>query len=97
MLYYLEETKEPDGYNRLAAPIKVEISATYDDAGTGAATVAYNENDVANPDIKVLNQTGTELPTTGGMGTTLFYVVGGLLVAVAVVLLVTKKKMSADK
>lgn len=97
MLYYLEETKEPDGYNRLAAPIKVVISATYDDAGTGAATVTYNENDVANPDIKVLNQTGTELPSTGGMGTTLFYVVGGLLVAVAVVLLVTKKKMSADK
>ena len=52
---------------------------------------------MANPDIKVLNQTGTELPSTGGMGTTLFYVVGGLLVAVAVVLLVTKKKMSADK
>ena len=88
-MYYLEETKEPDGYNRLAAPIKVVISATYDDAGTDAATVTYNENDVANPDIKVLNQTGTELPTTGGMGTTLFYVVGGLLV--------TKKKMSADK
>ena len=97
-VYYLEETKEPDGYNKLANPIKVVISATYDDAaGTGTATVTYNEDDVANPDIKVLNQTGTELPSTGGMGTTLFYVVGGLLVAVAVVLLVTKKKMSADK
>ena len=93
MLYYLEETKEPDGYNRLAAPIKVVISATYDDAGTGAATVTYNENDVANPDIKVLNQTGTELPSTGGIGTTIFYIVGSLLAVGAVILLVTKKRM----
>ena len=45
----------------------------------------------------VLNQTGAELPSTGGIGTTVFYVVGGLLVAVAVVLLVTKKKMSVNK
>ena len=45
----------------------------------------------------VVNKSGSTLPSTGGMGTTLFYVVGGLLVAVAVVLLVTKKKMSADK
>ena len=45
----------------------------------------------------MVNQAGTELPSTGGIGTTVFYVVGGLLVAVAVVLLVTKKKMSVNK
>ena len=45
---------------------------------------------------KVVNQAGTVLPETGGMGTTLFYTVGGLLVAAAVVLLITKKRMSAN-
>ena len=44
--------------------------------------------------IDVENKTGTELPSTGGMGTTLFYVLGGVLVAAAVVLLVTKKRMA---
>lgn len=42
----------------------------------------------------VANNTGVELPATGGMGTTIFYVVGSILVLVAVVLLVTKKRMS---
>lgn len=45
-------------------------------------------------EVKVLNQSGTELPSTGGMGTTIFYVLGGVLVLVAVVLLVTKKRMN---
>ena len=44
--------------------------------------------------IDVLNQAGTELPSTGGMGTTLFYALGGILVLAAVVLLVTKRRMS---
>ena len=42
----------------------------------------------------VANNTGVELPATGGMGTTIFYVVGSILGLVAVVLLVTKKRMS---
>lgn len=42
----------------------------------------------------VVNQSGAELPSTGGMGTTLFYVLGGVLVLAAVVLLITKKRMS---
>ena len=42
---------------------------------------------------KINNQSGTELPSTGGIGTTLFYVVGGVLVVGAAVLLVTKKRM----
>ena len=43
--------------------------------------------------IKVLNQTGTELPGTGGMGTTIFYTLGGVLVVGAAILLVTKKRV----
>jgi len=47
--------------------------------------------------VDVLNQTGDELPSTGGIGTTIFYIVGGVLLAGAVVLLITKKRMSAAK
>lgn len=46
--------------------------------------------------IEVNNNSGTELPSTGGAGTTLFYVLGSILVLAAVVLLVTKKRMSAE-
>ena len=45
--------------------------------------------------IQVINNTGIELPHTGGIGTTIFYAVGGVLVLAAVVLLVTKKRMSS--
>ena len=44
--------------------------------------------------LVVVNKAGTELPSTGGMGTTVFYVLGSVLVLGAVVLLVTKKRMS---
>jgi len=47
--------------------------------------------------LKVENQSGALLPSTGGIGTTIFYVAGGILVLAAVVLLVTKKRMSAEK
>ena len=90
--YYLEETEAPAGYNKLAAPVKVKIEASTD-GGTGKVT--YNET--ATGTVEIENRTGTELPSTGGIGTTVFYVIGGLLMTVAVVLLVTKKKMSATK
>lgn len=85
--YYLTETKAPAGYNKLA----------------GAVTITIGENGVVNAtaeapqgvdEVKILNQSGTELPSTGGMGTTLFYVLGSVLVVGAVVLLVTRKRMS---
>lgn len=43
--------------------------------------------------VQVINNAGATLPSTGGMGTTLFYVIGGGLMVAAVVLLVTKKRM----
>ena len=85
--YYLTETAAPAGYNKLA----------------GAVTITIGENGVVNAtaeapqgvdEVKILNQSGTELPSTGGMGTTLFYVLGSVLVVGAVVLLVTRKRMS---
>ena len=94
--YYLEEVEAPAGYNKLAAPVKVTITATIDATiNVGTATVTYGENSTGT--VKIENKTGVELPSTGGVGTTIFYVIGGLLMAVAVVLLVTKKKMSATK
>ena len=47
--------------------------------------------------INVVNNAGTLLPSTGGIGTTIFYVVGGILVAAAGVLLITKKRMSKEQ
>lgn len=55
-----------------------------------------NLENAANPDIKILNNTGAELPSTGGIGTTVFYVLGGLLVVCAGVLLITKRRMNKN-
>ena len=93
--YYLEEIKAPDGYNQLKDPVKVVITATIAGDKTGMATITYNET--ATGTVRIENQTGVELPSTGGIGTTVFYVIGGLLMGVAVVLLVTRKKMSTSK
>lgn len=79
--YYLEEIKAPDGYNKLTAPVTVTITEDGKVNGTADGTVY------------VSNNAGATLPSTGGMGTTLFYVIGGGLMVAAVVLLVTKKRM----
>lgn len=76
--YYLEETTVPDGYNKLASRQPVEIK-------TGAKVAV---------EVEVENNAGSELPSTGGIGTTLFYVIGGLLMVGAVVVMVTKKRIS---
>ena len=83
--YYLVETKAPAGYNKLEKPYKVEVKG-----GTTEAELSVT--------AKVENSAGALLPSTGGMGTTVFYVLGFALVMGAVVLLVTKKRMSdADR
>ena len=98
--YYLEETEAPAGYNKLTEPIEVEINATTS-ITSGSETVQYkNSNEdsytqATDATVKVLNQAGKQLPSTGGIGTTIFYVIGGGLMAVAAVLLVTKKRMNS--
>lgn len=108
--YYLEETKAPTGYNLLADPIKVVITATIkDNDGVPGVENALEKLEITvgekteagNASTGIVNTTvqnnkGATLPETGGIGTTIFYVVGGLLTVGAVVLLVTKKRMSAD-
>ncbi len=83
--YYLHETEAPAGYNKLTADREVVIdgsAATKDNLTSLTATA------------KIANSTGSLLPATGGMGTTLFYTVGAVLVLAAVVLLVTKKRVN---
>ena len=80
--YYLVETKAPAGYNRLEEPVTVTV------AGSDADPTSLTVNE------KVENSAGTLLPSTGGMGTTVFYVLGAVLVVGAGVLLITKKRMS---
>ena len=81
--YYLTEKTAPAGYNTLKEPVEVVIN----DKGE----VTYNKTSTG--EVKVLNQTGTELPSTGGMGTTVFYILGSVLVLGAAVVLVTRKRM----
>lgn len=94
--YYLYETKAPAGYNRLTDAVKFEITATYSDAGDSctSATATVNNVEQSSVSVNVENNRGSTLPSTGGIGTTIFYVIGGGLMAVAAVLLVTKKRMN---
>ena len=106
--YFLKETLAPSGYNTLAEPIKLVISADTSNGqnGFGAVTElttikvtvddgSANPGNVANGTvgIDVKNNQGTTLPGTGGIGTTIFYVVGGGLMVAAAILLITKKRM----
>ena len=95
-IYYLQETKAPAGYNLMETPVKVEIAPTYDKDGN-LTSVEYKVDDIKQESntVGVRNSSGSTLPVTGGMGTTLFYVFGGIMVLGAVVLLVTKKRMAA--
>lgn len=88
-IYYLTETKAPAGYNMLAGPVTVVIGENGVVNGTTEAPQGVNE-------VKVLNQTGAELPSTGGIGTTIFYVLGAALVIGAGVLLVTRRRMNKN-
>lgn len=108
--YYLEETKAPSKYNKLSEDVTIVISASTENNQTwnGTASDALTKIDVTangkksdgnvnegSVKVTVENNQGSTLPTTGGMGTTVFYVVGSILVLGAAILLITKKRMSA--
>lgn len=110
--YGLLETEAPKGYNLLKAPVIVTLTTAYAEEGSvktatvtaegasvtnGTVTLSADQN--ANQPLataQVINESGNELPSTGGIGTTLFYVVGTLLVLGAGVVLVTRRKMDAE-
>ena len=102
--YKLVETTTPSGYNTIP-DIEFTISAGHVDgdipslntlsgnvaSGTATFTAVVNDGSLS---TDVVNNSGAQLPSTGGIGTTIFYVLGSVLVIGAAVLLVTKKRMS---
>ena len=86
--YYLEEVETPAGYNQLTARQKFIISDSDLDAVFSGGIFSTGSG------VHVVNKTGSMLPETGGIGTTIFYVLGGLLFGTAVVVLVSKKRMN---
>lgn len=81
--YKLEEAKQPAGYNKLSGPVTVVINEN------GKVTVDGVDADP----VKVENKTGTVLPSTGGAGTTMIYLIGGALVLGSGVVLATKRRV----
>ena len=96
--YYLVEKTTSTGYNLLTEPVIVTITDTSSDT-TISHSVSYRigeDGTAATGTVTVQNNSGTVLPSTGGIGTTIFYVVGSILVVAAGVLLITKKRMSRE-
>ena len=88
-IYYLKEIEAPKGYNKLANLIKITISQN--DAKNQVVTVGDDTNPV--DEVGVENKTGTVLPSTGGAGTTMIYLVGAILVLGSGVVLSTKRRV----
>lgn len=93
--YYLSETKAPSGYNLIKDAIKVTVDANAKADNTDVESLSIYQDDSAEAVeyIGVENKTGSLLPFTGGIGATIFYIVGGALIVVALVLLITHKRV----
>ena len=110
--YGLLETVAPKGYNLLKDPVIVTLTGAYTEGTSGkTATVTASGADVTNGTVNlnaaqdanqplatatVINNSGAELPSTGGIGTTIFYAIGAILVVGAGILLVTRRRMNAN-
>ena len=101
--YRLTETEAPQNYNKLTDPIEFTVSAEHDveeanpqltaltgDTFTGNVTTGILSTEI-------VNESGSKLPSTGGIGTYIFYILGTILVAGAFILIVSKKRMSTEK
>lgn len=105
--YWLEETVAPDGYNKLNERVEVKIICVINDKDGSISTPPALSNTTSTPPaseggkitwagcVNVENTTGAQMPETGGIGTTIFYTLGGLMVVAAGVLLVTKRRMQS--
>lgn len=95
--YYLRETQAPAGYNSLKKDVKVEITATYKENGELLDSSATSTNNKQYVQVQsIANKAGAVLPSTGGIGTTIFYVLGSILALGAAVLLIAKKRMNGQ-
>ncbi|SEQ12010.1 LPXTG-motif cell wall anchor domain-containing protein/fimbrial isopeptide formation D2 domain-containing protein [Streptococcus equinus] len=108
--YVLKETKTPDGYNTIeecrngGKGIEFSIVSDYSKKDglqllkvTGTDREFTSDLSAGSLKADIVNRQGSLLPSTGGMGTTILYVVGSILVLVAAILLITKKRMDAAK
>ena len=90
-VYYLYETEAPKGYNKLKNPVQINIESS----GLVSFIIPGGSLQYVRPyqAVKIENKTGTVLPSTGGVGTTMMYIVGAMLLIGSGVLLITKKNM----
>lgn len=109
--YFLEEIEAPDGYNKLTQAKKVTVNPTRTAIDSETKATLESDEDIAaaeavgklawvydaNITSEVANLSGSVLPETGGIGTTIFYIVGGLLVVGAGILLVVRKRMNREE
>jgi fimbrial isopeptide formation D2 family protein/LPXTG-motif cell wall-anchored protein len=104
--YTITEIKAPDGYNLLSNPITLTVGfqapATTSTtnlgkwtftAKVGTAAMTEATGTMTGGELRIVNKQGSSLPTTGGIGTTIFYVLGTALVLAAGLMLVTRKRM----
>ena len=95
------ETQAPTGYNLLTSDITVQLSSIKNSennltGGVSVTSTILSESTVGEQ-IKVENKTGALLPATGGIGTTIFYLIGGIMILGAFVTFIVKRKMTANK
>ena len=110
--YYLQETKAPSGYNLRKDPVSICIESTLsevwkDRIPTNALTalnITVDNEKTVDGDMStgllqaiIRNGHGTTLPSTGGIGTTIFYLIGGIMILGAFVSFIVKRKMAANK
>jgi len=105
--YELEEIKAPVGYNKLTAAIPLTIAATVDgseETGPKLDSLTITVNEVTSEDLKatgilpvtVQNNSGAELPSTGGIGTTIFYIAGIVMVLGAAAIVIARRKAEQE-
>ena len=86
--YYLKEIESPAGYNKLDKAIQITVGL--DEAKNKHMYEGTNTSNIT--EVRVLNKSGSLLPSTGGMGTTVFYIAGAFLVLISGVVLIAKKR-----
>ena len=106
--YYLVEIAAPAGYNRLSAPVIVMIDPTYRDGSRSSAYVDGHIPDATldqltavgingGTDLTIINQAGVTLPETGGVGTKAFVIGGLMLMLLALILVLARKRATSQK